>query len=150
MEGKAALSSGKMIQELQLYLTVEGLDYSLTLKGPLLDMNSVKFPPISLEGDSKHDMKANILLRMSQYDDLHYYMSLLYQHFSELRLSDEWLALLKKQKKPFMNNGTNWYTEYLYRVDYIPNTNHSELLNPSSKNRLTCLSPLSVLRFLML
>lgn len=99
VEGKAALSSGKMIQELQLYLTVEGLDYSLTLKGPLLDMNSVKFPPISLEGDSKHDMKANILLRMSQYDDLHYYMSVLYQHFAELRLSDEWLAFIEEAKE---------------------------------------------------
>jgi len=99
VEGKAALSSGKMIQELQLYLTVEGLDYSLTLKGPLLDMGSVKYPPISLEGDSKHDMKANILLRMSQYDDLYYYMSVLYQYFSELRLSDEWKDFIEKAKE---------------------------------------------------
>ena len=99
VEGKAALSSGKMIQELQLYLTIEGLDYSLTLKGPLLDMSSVKFPPISLEGDSKNDMKANILLRMSQYDDLHYYMSVLYQHFAKLRLSDEWLEFIEEAKE---------------------------------------------------
>ena len=99
VEGKAALSSGKMIQELQLYLTVEGLDYSLTLKGPLLDMSSVKYPPISLEGDSKHDMKANILLRMSQYDDLYYYMSVLYQYFAELRLSDEWKDFIEDAKE---------------------------------------------------
>jgi hypothetical protein len=98
VEGKAALSTGKMIQELQLYITVEGVEYSLGLKGPLLDFTSVKFPPVSLEGDSKHEMNANILLRMSQYDDLYYYMSVLYQHFAELRLSEDWNDFINDAK----------------------------------------------------
>ena len=98
VEGKAAVSTGKMIQELQLYLTVEGLDYVLGLKGPMLDFSSVKFPPISLEGDSKSDMKANLLLRMSQYDDLYYYMSVLYRHFCKIRLSEKWLSFLEEAK----------------------------------------------------
>ena len=98
VEGKAALSTGKMIQELQLYLTVEGLDYVLGLKGPMLDFSSVQFPPITLEGDSKSDMKANLLLRMSQYDDLYYYMSVLYQHFCSIRLSDKWTSFLDDAK----------------------------------------------------
>ena len=84
-EAAAALSSGKMIQDLRLHLRVEEREYSLTLKSPYLDVSSLKFPE-----HEKTEDEALILERMWLYNEVNFALESLYQYFSELRLSKEW------------------------------------------------------------
>ena len=84
LEARAALAGGKLLRELQLGIRREERDYSVTLKGGLLDFCGVKLPPGEAEEESL------IYDRMFFYEELHLVLSKLLQRFAETRTSEEW------------------------------------------------------------
>jgi hypothetical protein len=84
LEARAALAGGKLLRELQLGIRREERDYSVTLKGSLLDFCGVKLPPGEAEDESL------IYDRMFFYEELHLVLSRLLQRFAETRTSEEW------------------------------------------------------------
>jgi hypothetical protein len=85
LEARAALASGKVVNEIQLHLRYDERDYSLRLSGPLLDLSAVKFPPHSGDADD-----GLLFERMYHYEELWQSISLLYRHFAALRSSETW------------------------------------------------------------
>ena len=85
LEARAALASGKVVNELQLHLRYDERDYSLRLSGPLLDMSAVKFPPHGVDEDD-----ALLFERMYHYEELWQCLSHLYRHFAALRSGSAW------------------------------------------------------------
>jgi hypothetical protein len=88
-EAYAAIQSGKVIQDLRLFLRVYEREYSMTLKAPYLDLSTLKFPEHETDGDV-----ALILERMSFYNEVMMALEAIYQLFVEIRLSTEWDQLL--------------------------------------------------------
>ena len=84
LEARAALAGGKLLKEIQLGIRREEREYSVTLKGALLDFTSVKLPP----GEADQD---NVIYdRMFFFEELHSILSCLLLRFAQLRCSDAW------------------------------------------------------------
>ena len=90
-EAFAAIQSGKVIQELRLFLRVYEREYSMNLKAPYLDISSLKFPEHETDGE-----EALILERMSFYNEVMMAIEAIYQFFSDVRLSEEWGIIIQK------------------------------------------------------
>ena len=99
LEAKAALSAGKVIQEIRLHMTVDEVEYGVTLKGPFLDLSGLKLPPLGLEGDAGGDDRGTLLIRMSQYEEVWGYIGTLYRYFAALRTGDSWKEEYTRIKK---------------------------------------------------
>lgn len=84
LEARAALAGGKFLRELQLGIRREEREYSVTLKGALLDFSGLKLPPGEAEEDSV------IYDRMFFYEEIHSILSNLLRRFAEIRTSSEW------------------------------------------------------------
>ena len=80
---------------IQIHLKREERDYSLTLKGPLMDLSGVKFPAHSGEGE-----EGLLFERMYLYEDLWFCLGQLYEAFAKSRVSEEW----EKTVLPGMKN----------------------------------------------
>jgi hypothetical protein len=90
LEARAALAGGKLLRELQLGIRREERDYSVTLKGALLDFCGAKLPAGEAEEESL------IYDRMFFYEELHLIVSQLLKRFAETRTADDW----EKTTKP--------------------------------------------------
>jgi len=101
-ETKAALASGKTIQDLKLNLRLEGATYSLSLKGGRLDIGGLKQETheadqeLVEEDDSK---EALLLLRMQEYNDIWAIIKGLFLIFVEERTSEVWEDTVSKIRK---------------------------------------------------
>lgn len=98
LEAKAALASGKVIQEIRIHMTVDEVECAVTLKGPFLDFAGLKLPPFTVDGDAGGDELGTVLLRMSQYEELWKHVGTLYRHFANLRSGEEWSAIYEDIK----------------------------------------------------
>ena len=87
----AALVSGKVIQELRLFLRVYEREYVMTLRAPYLDVSGLKFPEHEQDGET-----ALVLERMIFYNEVMMALQALYQYYGQLRLSKDWYGLLKE------------------------------------------------------
>ena len=90
-EAYGAIQSGKVIQDLRLFLRIYEREYSMTLKAPYLDISSLKFPEHETDGEA-----AVILERMLFYNEVMMAIEAIYQLFVEVRTTKEWDALLPK------------------------------------------------------
>jgi hypothetical protein len=84
-EARAALSGGKMLQELRVFLRRDEREYSVTLRGPELHFARAKVPSLLAEGD------ANVVDdRLFVYDELHFLVGGLFREFARVRTGPEW------------------------------------------------------------
>ena len=86
LEARAALAGGKLLRELQLGIRREEREYSVTLKGALLDFGGVKLPP----GDAEED--GLLYDRMFFYEELHLILRTLLEQFAATRTSEDWAS----------------------------------------------------------
>ena len=100
-EAYAALQSGKVIQDLRLFLRVYEREYVMTLKAPYLDISSLKFPEHESDGDV-----AVILERMLFYNEVMMALEAIYQFFVEVRTTEEWDALVSHIRSWVHNEGS--------------------------------------------
>ena len=84
LEARAALAGGQVLRELRIGAKVAERDYTVTLKGPLLDLSGAKFPPDEAAGDEA------IYDRMYFYEELMNIVKGLFARFSAERTSPEW------------------------------------------------------------
>jgi hypothetical protein len=100
LEARAALAGGKLLRELQLGLRREERDYSVTLKGALLDFCGAKLPPGEAEEESL------IYDRMFFYEELKLIVSQLLQRFAETRTADDWEQTTKPAIEEWIAGGS--------------------------------------------
>lgn len=92
-ETKAALISGKTLQDVKLMLRMTQATYLLTLKGDNFDISGLKqatsdMDQVQMEdGDSR---EAMLLLRMQEYEDIWGVVGQLFQEFVIERTKDSW------------------------------------------------------------
>ena len=92
-ETKAALVSGKTLQDVKLMLRMTQATYLLTLRGDHLDISGLKqlaseMDQIQVEdGDSR---EAMLLLRMQEYEDIWGVVGQLFREFVVERTKDSW------------------------------------------------------------
>jgi len=87
MEARAALAAGKVVRDLQLHVRREEREYTVTLRGPHLDLAGVKLPPHAPEGEDEL-----LYERMYLYEDLWYVLGGLYRRFAVERVAPAWRA----------------------------------------------------------
>lgn len=88
LEARAALAGGKVVRDLQVHVRREEREYTVTLRGPHLDLVGLKLPA-GLAPTS--DGGAEVFYeRMYLYDDLWYVLSALYRRFARERTSPAW------------------------------------------------------------
>lgn len=93
-EAYGAIQSGKVIQDVRLFLRVYEREYSMTLKAPYLDISSLKFPEHESDGEA-----ALILERMLFYNEVMMALEAIYQLFVSVRTTSDWDILLPKMRK---------------------------------------------------
>lgn len=87
LEARAALAGGKVLQDLRIGIKRDEREFTVTLKGPELDMAQAKLPQIMSESD---DMV--IPDRMHAYDELATLVGALVSAFAKVRTSPQWKA----------------------------------------------------------
>jgi len=91
LEARAALATGKVVQELQLHLRREEREYTVTLKGINLDVSGAKLPPHAGEGED-----GLLYERMYLYEDLWFIITGLYRRFAAERTASSWTQTLEE------------------------------------------------------
>ena len=86
-EAKAALAAGRVVSDVKMHLRKEEREYILTLKGPMIDISSLKFPEHSSEAE---DMGGLLLERMFMYDEVWDTLGILFKKFAAERTSSVW------------------------------------------------------------
>jgi hypothetical protein len=97
LEARAALAGGKVLRDLRIGLRVEEREYTVTLRGPLLDFASAKVPPDEAGGDEA------IYDRMYFYEELHGLVRGLFTTFSNQRTSPEWGGSILPAMRSWIN-----------------------------------------------
>lgn len=85
LEARAALAGGRVVKDLRLALKREDREYSVTLKGTLLDLSAAKLP-----GMVKGNVEEVLYDRMYLYEELHTLVAALLRVFAQARTSDAW------------------------------------------------------------
>ncbi len=85
LEARAALASGKVVKDLQLHLRREEREYTVTLRGPHLDLAGAKFPTHASDGDGEL-----LFERMYLYEELWFIVGALYRVFAQERTRGSW------------------------------------------------------------
>lgn len=86
LEARAALRGGKVLRDVRLALRREEREYSVTLRGPGLEIAAAKLPGLLKGGDD-----AEVLYeRMFLYEELHWMIGSLFRQFAEERTSPAW------------------------------------------------------------
>jgi len=85
LEARAALAGGKVLHELRIGMKRDEREFFVTLKGPSLHFQATKLPPVVEKGEEEP-----IHSRLYFYDELALIVGALFQHFGELRTSEEW------------------------------------------------------------
>lgn len=85
IDAKTALLQDKPLHELRLHLVRDSADYVFTLKGPVMDLASVKLPHVlGDEGDSTN------VVRMEALQELDRVRAKLFTLFTETRCHPQW------------------------------------------------------------
>ncbi|MGC6509086.1 MAG: hypothetical protein ACON4U_11770 [Myxococcota bacterium] len=84
-EARAALASGKVINDIQIQLKTDERAYSLSLKGEGMDISGLKLPPHSGDG-----YQALFYERMYFVQDVYRLLELFYVVFARLRTHTLW------------------------------------------------------------
>ena len=84
-EARAALASGKVINDIQLQIKTDERAYSLSLKGEGMDISGLKLPPHSGDG-----YQALFYERMYFVQDVYRMLELFYVAFARLRTHSAW------------------------------------------------------------
>lgn len=85
LEARAALASGKVVKDLQLHLRREEREYTVTIRGPHLDIAGAKFPTHATDGEGEL-----LFERMYLYEELWFIVGALYRRFAEERTASTW------------------------------------------------------------
>lgn len=85
LEARAALASGKVVKDLQLHLRREEREYTVTLRGPHLDLAGAKFPTHATDGEGEL-----LFERMYLYEELWFIVGALYRAFARERTAGSW------------------------------------------------------------
>ena len=85
LEARAALASGKVVKDLQLHLRREEREYTVTLRGPHLDLAGAKFPTHASDGEGEL-----LFERMYLYEELWFIVGALYRAFARERTAGSW------------------------------------------------------------
>lgn len=85
LEARAAMASGKVVKDLQLHLRREEREYTVTLRGPHLDLAGAKLPPHATDGEGEL-----LYERMYLYEDLWFIVTALYRRFAAERTAEDW------------------------------------------------------------
>ncbi len=99
-EARAALASGKVVRDLQLHLRREEREYTVTLRGPHLDVCGLKFPQHAPDGEDEL-----LYERMYLYEDVWAVIRGLYRVFARERVSREWHTVLLPAVRNFAATG---------------------------------------------
>jgi hypothetical protein len=85
LEAKAALEDHKVVHELRLGIRRDEREYTVSLRGPGLDITGAKLPQVTAE-----NMEAEVYDRMFLYEELDHILKALYGSFAALRTSKDW------------------------------------------------------------
>jgi len=99
LEARAALAGGKVLRDLRIGLRIAEREYTVTLRGPLLDMASAKVPPDEASGGEA------IYDRMYFYEELHSLIQGLFRVFSSQRTSEEWSTDILPAMRAWIRGG---------------------------------------------
>jgi hypothetical protein len=85
LEARAALAGGKVLQDLRIGLRRDDREFSVTLKGAVIDLQRAKLPQ-AVEGSGEESLYDRIFL----YEELSFVLGALFRAFSDVRASDAW------------------------------------------------------------
>ena len=85
LEARAALASGKVVKDLQLHLRRDEREYTVTLRGPHLDLAGAKLPKHASDGEGEL-----LYERMYLYEELWFLVTALYKRFAAERTASAW------------------------------------------------------------
>lgn len=108
LEARAALAGGRVVKEIRLIIKREDREYSVTLRGPLLDMSGAKLP-----GMVKSGTEEVLYDRMYMFEELHSILGALLSRYAKARTADNW----KTETVPAMKA---WIAEALEAVGDSP------------------------------
>lgn len=85
LESRASLRGGKILDELKLGIRVADREYNATIKGPNMELRSVKLPSII-----EDDLDVILHERLALYEELNHVFAALYRQFAAARTSPTW------------------------------------------------------------
>jgi hypothetical protein len=86
LEARAAVRGGKVLRDVRLAVRREGREYTVTLRGPGVEITAARVPGLLKGGD-----EAELLYeRMFLYEELHWLVAQLFRRFAEERVSEGW------------------------------------------------------------
>jgi hypothetical protein len=85
LEARAALASGKVVKDLQMHLRRDEREYTVTLRGPHLDLAGAKLPKHASDGEGEL-----LYERMYLYEELWFLVRALYVRFAGERTASTW------------------------------------------------------------
>ena len=106
-ETKAALISGKTLQDVKLMLKMSQATYLLTLKGDNFDISGLKqatseMDQVQMEdGDSR---EAMLLLRMQEYEDIWGVIGQMFQEFVIERTKESWYTETLQEMRKWVHD----------------------------------------------
>lgn len=86
LEARAALAGGKVLRDIRLALRRSDREYTVTLKGPRVEIAAVKLPAMVKGGD----VAESLYERMFLYEELHFVLAGLFRAFAEERCVLDW------------------------------------------------------------
>lgn len=92
-ETRAALASGKTIQEIKVHIAYAGNTIALTLRGAHMDISGLRIVEEVREPadeSSEAEEQATMYLRMSMVDDIYSTVAHLFSVFARTRLQEQW------------------------------------------------------------
>jgi hypothetical protein len=100
-EARAALSGGKVLRELRLVLRRDDREFTCTLRGPHLDLQSVKLPQM-IKGAAEEVLYD----RMALYEELYFMIAGLMQRFAVERASEVWVEQTLPGMRAWISGGS--------------------------------------------
>lgn len=85
LESRAALAGGKVLQDVRIAIKRDDREFSVTLKGPTMDLQRVKLPQ-QVDGAGEEALYD----RMFLYEELTVILGTLFREFSAIRTSSRW------------------------------------------------------------
>ncbi|MFZ5481078.1 MAG: hypothetical protein ACOZNI_30230 [Myxococcota bacterium] len=85
-EARAALAGGKVVRDLRLALRRADREYTVTLRGPRVEIAQAKLPALVKGGD----VAEQLYERMFLYEELHFVIAGLFRAFAEERVGAAW------------------------------------------------------------
>lgn len=106
VETKAALISGKTLQEAKLMLRLNYATYGLTLKGDYFDISGFKQLTAEMDAIEMEDgdsVEVMLLLRMQEYEDIWSVIEQLFTKFVTERVRDDWYKTIVQEIRAWVH-----------------------------------------------